>query len=67
MRFIGRLLNEHSSGMSDHSAAIWALLMFESFLDNVHSKSFFDEGTARKMLGRSTQIDQDVPLSAASR
>ena len=38
LRFIRRLLDEHSSGISDHSAAIWALLMFESFLSNVHFK-----------------------------
>jgi asparagine synthase (glutamine-hydrolysing) len=36
MRFIERLLDEHCSGVSDHSAALWALLMFESFLSNVH-------------------------------
>src|SRR3546814_11238646 len=29
MAFIERLLDEHSSGLSDHSAAIWALLLFE--------------------------------------
>src|SRR3546814_10343246 len=39
MAFIERLLDEHSSGISDHSAAIWALLMFESFLSNVHQKT----------------------------
>lgn len=39
MGFIERLLDEHSSGVSDHSAAIWALLMFESFLSNVHLKA----------------------------
>lgn len=37
MHFIERLLDEHSSGFSDHSAALWALVMFESFLSNVHS------------------------------
>jgi asparagine synthase (glutamine-hydrolysing) len=36
MAFIERLLDEHSCGTRDHSAAIWALLMFESFLSNVH-------------------------------
>ncbi len=39
MGFIERLLDEHSSGASDHSAPIWALLMFESFLSNVHLKA----------------------------
>ena len=39
MSFIERLLDEHASGTSDHSVPIWALLMFESFLSNVHLKS----------------------------
>ncbi len=39
MAFIERLLDDHSAGTSDYSAAIWALLMFESFLSNVHLKS----------------------------
>ena len=39
MSFIERLLDEHCSGVSDHSAAIWALLMFESFLSNVNTKT----------------------------
>lgn len=30
--FISRLLDAHASGISDHSTAIWSLLMFESFL-----------------------------------
>jgi asparagine synthase (glutamine-hydrolysing) len=37
MRFIERVLHDHTSGVSDYSAAIWALLMFESFLSNVHT------------------------------
>ena len=30
--FISRLLDAHASGLSDHSTAIWSLVMFESFL-----------------------------------
>ncbi|MCE2572191.1 XrtA/PEP-CTERM system amidotransferase [Motilimonas eburnea] len=30
--YIHRLLEQHSSGRRDHSAALWALLMFEAFL-----------------------------------
>ena len=30
--FISRLLEAHVSGLSDHSTAIWSLVMFESFL-----------------------------------
>ena len=45
MRFIERLLGEHVSGIRDHSAAIWSLLMFESFLSNVHARSSFTRDT----------------------
>ena len=38
MSFIERLLDDHVGGTSDHSVPIWALLMFESFLSNVHFK-----------------------------
>jgi asparagine synthase (glutamine-hydrolysing) len=47
MRFVKRLLDEHAMGISDHSAAIWALLMFESFLTNVHLKSSIGKPTRR--------------------
>ena len=30
--YLERLVNEHLSGMGEHSAAIWSLLMFESFV-----------------------------------
>jgi asparagine synthase (glutamine-hydrolysing) len=36
MGFIEQLIDDHCSGVSDFSTAIWALLMFESFLSNVH-------------------------------
>ncbi len=32
MKFVKRLVDEHQSGQREHSAAIWSLLMFESFL-----------------------------------
>lgn len=32
MQFIADIVEQHQSGRSDHSAAIWSLLMFESFL-----------------------------------
>ncbi len=32
MRFVTGLVEQHESGSRDHSAAIWSLLMFESFL-----------------------------------
>jgi asparagine synthase (glutamine-hydrolysing) len=30
--FLNELLDQHQSGTRDHSAKIWSLLMFESFL-----------------------------------
>jgi len=33
--FLKQLVNEHQSGMGEHSAALWSLLMFESFLRNI--------------------------------
>ncbi len=35
-RFISTALEQHFSGLSDHSRLIWALLMFEAFLRDVH-------------------------------
>lgn len=35
MRYVQQMLNQHQSGRHDHSAALWTLLMFESFLRNV--------------------------------
>ena len=29
------MLDQHQSGRRDHSASLWTLLMFESFLRNV--------------------------------
>ena len=31
-RFLRRLVDDHQSGVSDHSTPLWSLLMFESFL-----------------------------------
>ncbi len=36
MATIARLLDQHQSGARDHSAALWTLSMFESFLRQVH-------------------------------
>jgi asparagine synthase (glutamine-hydrolysing) len=48
MHAIGRLLDDHTRGVSDYSAAIWALLMFESFLRNVHASSSPRHADARR-------------------
>lgn len=34
--FLGKLLEQHQSGLYDHSSVIWSLMMFESFLRRVH-------------------------------
>ena len=36
MRELGRLIDDHASGLADHSQALWTLLMFEGFLLEVH-------------------------------
>ena len=36
-RYLGTLLDQHQSGIRDHSAAIWSLVMFESFMRRVHN------------------------------
>jgi len=33
-RYVKRLVDEHQSGVGEHSTAIWSLLMFEAFLQN---------------------------------
>ncbi|MET0081766.1 MAG: XrtA/PEP-CTERM system amidotransferase [Sedimenticola sp.] len=33
--YLKRLVDEHQSGMKEHSAALWSLLMFDSFLRNL--------------------------------
>jgi asparagine synthase (glutamine-hydrolysing) len=37
-QFIATLLDQHHSGRRDHSAVLWSLVMFESFLREVHFK-----------------------------
>ena len=36
-RAIQRLIEQHRSGLSDHSRILWLLWMFQGFLNNVHS------------------------------
>lgn len=35
MKFLQEMVEQHISGKSDHSAALWTLLMFEAFMRNV--------------------------------
>ncbi|MCH7838637.1 MAG: amidotransferase 1, exosortase A system-associated [Planctomycetes bacterium] len=39
MTSIAGLVDQHQAGLRDHSAVIWALVMFESFLRQVHCKT----------------------------
>ncbi len=36
--YLSRLVEEHQSGAADHSTPLWSLMMFESFLRNVHDR-----------------------------
>jgi asparagine synthase (glutamine-hydrolysing) len=36
VRYLDALVDQHQSGAADHSSALWSLMMFESFLRNVH-------------------------------
>ena len=38
MEILGRLADEHISGLSDHSTALWTVLMFDAFLRNAHAR-----------------------------
>jgi len=37
MGYVSTLVDQHQSGARDHSATLWALVMFESFMRQVHS------------------------------
>ena len=39
MAQVKRLVDQHQSGLRDHGPAIWSLVMFESFLRQVHGRS----------------------------
>jgi asparagine synthase (glutamine-hydrolysing) len=36
--YLSSLVDQHQAGVSDHSSALWSLMMFESFLRNVHER-----------------------------
>ena len=38
-RYLTRLVDEHQSGAREHSAILWSLLMFDSFLRQVHGRT----------------------------
>jgi hypothetical protein len=38
MRALGRLVEQHQSGTRDHSTVLWLLLMFGSFMRQIHRR-----------------------------
>ena len=46
--YLNGLVEQHQSGVSDHSTAIWSLLMFESFLRCVHADGASDQAAERR-------------------
>ncbi|MFQ5773766.1 MAG: XrtA/PEP-CTERM system amidotransferase [Kiloniellaceae bacterium] len=52
MKFIAALVDRHQSGTWDHSAEIWALVMFDSFLRQVHGRA----GSAAERHGRDLSV-----------
>ena len=49
--YLNVLVDQHQMGLRDHSSAIWALLMFESFLRQVHGGAA-EEFAPRRARGR---------------
>jgi asparagine synthase (glutamine-hydrolysing) len=47
-RYITTLLDEHQSGVRDHATVLWSLLMFESFLRQVHEGRAVETAPARQ-------------------
>ena len=37
--YLKALVDQHQAGVSDHSSVIWSLMMFESFLRQIHSRT----------------------------
>jgi asparagine synthase (glutamine-hydrolysing) len=56
--YLKRLVDEHQSGVRDHSAPLWSLLMFESFLRNVEG------GEARTGAGDSRRESERTEIPA---
>jgi asparagine synthase (glutamine-hydrolysing) len=47
MNYLATLVDQHQSGVRDHSSTLWSLLMFESFLRQVHGGAR-DHATERR-------------------
>jgi asparagine synthase (glutamine-hydrolysing) len=48
MRALGRLVEQHQSGIRDHSTALWLLLMFGSFMRQIHRRDERSEEVERQ-------------------
>jgi asparagine synthase (glutamine-hydrolysing) len=46
---LSRIVEEHASGLSDHSKMLWSLLMFQGFLKEVHFKPRSEELRASEL------------------
>ena len=44
--YLRRMVDDHQSGISDHSAPLWTLMMFESFLRNLMAVPALREAAA---------------------
>jgi hypothetical protein len=47
VKAVESMFSQHESGMRDHSACLWALIMFESFLRQVHGGDSAQPTSAR--------------------
>jgi asparagine synthase (glutamine-hydrolysing) len=45
VKAVDLMFNQHVSGVRDHSAGLWALIMFESFLRQVHGRNSVEPKT----------------------
>ena len=61
--YLRRMVDDHQSGMSDYSAPLWTLMMFESFLRNVMGAPAVREAQSRGLTMRILHIlDHSIPL-----
>ena len=55
--YLERLLTEHQSGLRDHSAPLWSLLMFEAFLRTAGGAAFSGSGEDRRRMAAAAVVD----------
>ena len=47
--FLKKMLEQHESGVRDHSTPLWSILMFDSFLGLKHSNSVIPEAASAEV------------------